>query len=87
MSGKNEQFIRVIQEVFTSVVSQASMEFIQKLDRPLLLEDGRDSVKLFATNGQADDFNRDMLLKIDGPVYKYISQDRGKIAWYHTNYG
>lgn len=50
------------------------------LNRPLLLEDGHDSLKLFATNDEVDDSNRDMLLKTDGPVDKYISQDNGKTA-------
>lgn len=78
---RDNLFIKVLQEVSTGVLSQDSVDFVRHLDRPLHLEDDKDSVKLFATNDQVDDFNRQNLLKMSGSVYEFVSEDTGKTAY------
>lgn len=76
---KNETFIKVLQEVSAGALSHDSVQFIKSLNRPLV-NSNQESLKLFATNDIVDDFNRDKLLKMEGPVYEYISEDKGKIT-------
>lgn len=78
---KDKEFIKVIKETCAGSVSQTSIDFIKTLDRPLNINNDFDSVKLFSTNDLVDDFNRNELLKMNGPVYEYISTDMGKINY------
>ena len=77
-SDKN--FVNVIQEVSRGCVSKETIDFIHNLDRHLEPQNDKDIVKVFATNERVADFNRSNLLKMDGPVYEYISQDTGEMS-------
>lgn len=48
---------------------------IRRLSRPLA---GTNSTKMFATNIQADIYNRDQLVQMDGPMYEFVAVDEGR---------
>jgi hypothetical protein len=47
---------------------------LSELNRPL---DEKDSVKLFATNGLVDKYNRQCRLQAEGQLYEYRAEDGG----------
>jgi ATP-dependent DNA helicase PIF1 len=72
-----EQFITAINEVCNGVISLESENFISKLNRHLDVQEGSRTVKLFAKNDLADDYNRKCLLEFPGNVYEFKSTDQG----------
>jgi ATP-dependent DNA helicase PIF1 len=69
-------FIQTINEVSRGILSEDSNKYLSELNRPL---DEKDSVKLFATNGLVDKYNRQCILQAKGQLYEYRAEDGGDV--------
>jgi hypothetical protein len=57
-------------------ISQSVGGYLSELNRPL---DEKDSIKLFATNGLVDKYNRQCILQAEGQLYEYRAEDGGDV--------
>ncbi|WAR09810.1 PIF1-like protein [Mya arenaria] len=73
-----ESFIKAINEISHGKSSQESEQFILELSRPLTLQEGSRSVKLFSRNDYVDDYNRKCLINFPGTIFEFQSTDTGR---------
>ncbi|WAR28374.1 PIF1-like protein [Mya arenaria] len=73
-----ESFTKAINEISHGKSSQESEQFILELSRPLTLQEGSRSVKLFSRNDYVDDNNRKCLINFPGTIFEFRSTDTGR---------